>query len=160
MVDRRIGVIINGATGRMGTTQHMSNLLAIAAEGGLKRLCRWWFTHTRREHEQRRAKRVRISMPCRMTGPVPTSHARRARRAGSCARSSNSGETSQYPPRSWLRLSSMGLQIAAITCGAAGAVAPLTGLSIRGGAPSRPAQRPHKYAVQPAFRPTIRSSRL
>src|SRR6476469_11213427 len=36
MVDRRIGVIINGATGRMGTTQHMTNLLAIAAEGGLK----------------------------------------------------------------------------------------------------------------------------
>ena len=36
MVDRRIGVIINGATGRMGTTQHMANLLAITAEGGLK----------------------------------------------------------------------------------------------------------------------------
>src|SRR6478752_5244460 len=36
MADRRIGVIINGATGRMGTTQHMTNLLAIAAEGGLK----------------------------------------------------------------------------------------------------------------------------
>ena len=36
MVDRRIGVIINGATGRMGTTQHMANLLAIASEGGLK----------------------------------------------------------------------------------------------------------------------------
>jgi predicted dehydrogenase len=36
MVDRRIGVIINGATGRMGTTQHMANLIAIAAEGGLK----------------------------------------------------------------------------------------------------------------------------
>ena len=36
MGDRRIGVIINGATGRMGTTQHMANLLAIAAEGGLK----------------------------------------------------------------------------------------------------------------------------
>ena len=36
MVDRRIGVIINGATGRMGTTQHMANLLAIGAEGGLK----------------------------------------------------------------------------------------------------------------------------
>ena len=36
MVDRRIGVIINGATGRMGTTQHMANLLAIAKEGGLK----------------------------------------------------------------------------------------------------------------------------
>src|SRR5215813_12431120 len=36
MVDRRIGVIINGATGRMGTTQHMANLLAIAHEGGLQ----------------------------------------------------------------------------------------------------------------------------
>ena len=35
MGERRIGVIINGATGRMGTTQHMANLLAIAAEGGL-----------------------------------------------------------------------------------------------------------------------------
>src|SRR5215471_1520978 len=36
MVDRRIGVIINGATGRMGATQHVANLLAIVAEGGLK----------------------------------------------------------------------------------------------------------------------------
>ena len=36
MADRRIGVIINGATGRMGTTQHMANLLDIAKEGGLK----------------------------------------------------------------------------------------------------------------------------
>ena len=35
MSERRIGIIINGATGRMGTTQHMANLLAIAAEGGL-----------------------------------------------------------------------------------------------------------------------------
>src|ERR1700733_8694527 len=35
MSDIRIGVIINGATGRMGTVQHMGNLLAIAAEGGL-----------------------------------------------------------------------------------------------------------------------------
>ena len=35
MGERRIGVIINGATGRMGTTQHMANLLAIASEGGL-----------------------------------------------------------------------------------------------------------------------------
>ena len=35
MSERRIGVIINGATGRMGTTQHMANLLAIAGEGGL-----------------------------------------------------------------------------------------------------------------------------
>ena len=36
MADIRLGIIINGATGRMGTTQHMANLLAIAAEGGLK----------------------------------------------------------------------------------------------------------------------------
>ena len=36
MGDIRLGVIINGATGRMGTTQHMAHLLAIAAEGGLK----------------------------------------------------------------------------------------------------------------------------
>jgi predicted dehydrogenase len=36
MGDIRLGVVINGATGRMGTTQHMANLLAIAAEGGLK----------------------------------------------------------------------------------------------------------------------------
>jgi predicted dehydrogenase len=35
MAEIRIGVIINGATGRMGTTQHMAHLLAIAAEGGL-----------------------------------------------------------------------------------------------------------------------------
>jgi predicted dehydrogenase len=35
MPTHRIGVIINGATGRMGTTQHMANLLAIAHEGGL-----------------------------------------------------------------------------------------------------------------------------
>jgi predicted dehydrogenase len=35
MGERRIGIIINGATGRMGTTQHMANLLTIAAEGGL-----------------------------------------------------------------------------------------------------------------------------
>ncbi len=35
MADVRIGVIINGATGRMGSTQHMANLLAIAKEGGL-----------------------------------------------------------------------------------------------------------------------------
>jgi predicted dehydrogenase len=36
MADIRVGVIVNGATGRMGTTQHMASLLAIAAEGGLK----------------------------------------------------------------------------------------------------------------------------
>jgi predicted dehydrogenase len=35
MTERSIGIIINGATGRMGTTQHMANLLAIAREGGL-----------------------------------------------------------------------------------------------------------------------------
>lgn len=34
MSERRIGVIINGATGRMGTT-HLTQLQAIAAEGGL-----------------------------------------------------------------------------------------------------------------------------
>ncbi len=36
MAETSIGVIINGATGRMGTTQHMAHLLAIAAEGGLR----------------------------------------------------------------------------------------------------------------------------
>ena len=36
MANVHIGVIINGATGRMGTTQHMAHLLAIAQEGGLK----------------------------------------------------------------------------------------------------------------------------
>jgi predicted dehydrogenase len=36
MANIPIGVIINGATGRMGTTQHMAHLLAIAKEGGLK----------------------------------------------------------------------------------------------------------------------------
>jgi predicted dehydrogenase len=35
MTERRIGIIINGATGRMGTTQHVANLLAIVADGGL-----------------------------------------------------------------------------------------------------------------------------
>lgn len=35
MGELRIGVIINGATGRMGTTQHLANLQAIAGEGGL-----------------------------------------------------------------------------------------------------------------------------
>src|SRR4051794_30544113 len=35
MSTRRVGVIINGATGRMGTTQHLFHLLAIAGEGGL-----------------------------------------------------------------------------------------------------------------------------
>jgi predicted dehydrogenase len=36
MANIHIGVIINGATGRMGTTQHMAHLLAIANEGGLR----------------------------------------------------------------------------------------------------------------------------
>jgi predicted dehydrogenase len=36
MANIHIGVIINGATGRMGTAQHMAHLLAIAKEGGLK----------------------------------------------------------------------------------------------------------------------------
>lgn len=36
MTNIKIGVVINGATGRMGTTQHVANLLAIAAEGGLR----------------------------------------------------------------------------------------------------------------------------
>jgi predicted dehydrogenase len=36
MANIHIGVIINGATGRMGTTQHMAHLLAIAREGGLR----------------------------------------------------------------------------------------------------------------------------
>ena len=35
MADRRIGIILHGATGRMGTTQHLRNLLALRAEGGL-----------------------------------------------------------------------------------------------------------------------------
>jgi predicted dehydrogenase len=35
MAVRRIGVVIDGATGRLGTTQHLKALLAIRAEGGL-----------------------------------------------------------------------------------------------------------------------------
>ncbi|MGE0223534.1 MAG: Gfo/Idh/MocA family protein [Acetobacteraceae bacterium] len=35
MADRRMGIILHGATGRMGTTQHLRNLLAIRDEGGL-----------------------------------------------------------------------------------------------------------------------------
>jgi hypothetical protein len=35
MSERRIGIIINGATGRMGATQHLANPLAIANGGGL-----------------------------------------------------------------------------------------------------------------------------
>jgi predicted dehydrogenase len=36
MADIRIGVIINGASGRIGTTQHIASLRAMAADGGLK----------------------------------------------------------------------------------------------------------------------------
>jgi predicted dehydrogenase len=36
MADRTIGVIIDGATGRLGTTQHLRALLAMRAEGGLR----------------------------------------------------------------------------------------------------------------------------
>ena len=35
MATRYLGIILHGATGRMGTTQHLRNLLAIRAEGGL-----------------------------------------------------------------------------------------------------------------------------
>jgi predicted dehydrogenase len=35
MTTRRIGIILHGATGRMGTTQHLRNLVAIRGEGGL-----------------------------------------------------------------------------------------------------------------------------
>ena len=35
MAERTIGIIINGATGRMGSTQHLRHLLAIRDEGGL-----------------------------------------------------------------------------------------------------------------------------
>lgn len=35
MADRRLGIILNGATGRMGTTQHLRNLMEIRREGGL-----------------------------------------------------------------------------------------------------------------------------
>src|ERR1700674_761745 len=36
MPTRAIGIVIDGATGRLGTTQHLRALLAIAGEGGLK----------------------------------------------------------------------------------------------------------------------------
>jgi predicted dehydrogenase len=36
MAARKLGIIINGATGRMGATQHLRGLMAIRAEGGLK----------------------------------------------------------------------------------------------------------------------------
>ena len=35
MPNRNIGVAIDGATGRLGTTQHLKALLAIRGEGGL-----------------------------------------------------------------------------------------------------------------------------
>ena len=35
MATRTLGIIINGATGRMGATQHLRGLMAIRAEGGL-----------------------------------------------------------------------------------------------------------------------------
>src|ERR1700686_5513708 len=36
MPTRTIGIVIDGATGRLGTTQHLRALLAIASEGGLR----------------------------------------------------------------------------------------------------------------------------
>src|SRR2546421_2703603 len=35
MPDRQIGIVIDGATGRLGTTQHLRALLALRGEGGL-----------------------------------------------------------------------------------------------------------------------------
>ena len=35
MTTRAIGIVIEGATGRLGTTQHLRSLMAIRAEGGL-----------------------------------------------------------------------------------------------------------------------------
>jgi len=35
MAVRNIGIVIDGATGRLGTTQHLKALLAIRGEGGL-----------------------------------------------------------------------------------------------------------------------------
>src|SRR5437868_3606662 len=35
MPERKIGIVIDGATGRLGTTQHLRALLAIRGEGGL-----------------------------------------------------------------------------------------------------------------------------
>ena len=35
MATRPIGVLIEGATGRLGTTQHLRSLMAIRVEGGL-----------------------------------------------------------------------------------------------------------------------------
>jgi predicted dehydrogenase len=39
MTNKTIGVVIDGATGRLGTTQHLKALLAIRAEGGLLLKC-------------------------------------------------------------------------------------------------------------------------
>jgi predicted dehydrogenase len=35
MATRKIGIIVEGATGRLGTTQHLRSLMAVRAEGGL-----------------------------------------------------------------------------------------------------------------------------
>jgi hypothetical protein len=35
MPTRTIGIVIDGATGRLGTTQHLRALLAMRGEGGL-----------------------------------------------------------------------------------------------------------------------------
>ena len=35
MATRTIGIVIDGATGRLGTTQHLRALLEIAGQGGL-----------------------------------------------------------------------------------------------------------------------------
>ena len=35
MATRNIGIIIDGASGRLGTTQHLRSLMAIRSEGGL-----------------------------------------------------------------------------------------------------------------------------
>jgi len=35
MAARAIGIVIEGATGRLGTTQHLRSLIAIRSEGGL-----------------------------------------------------------------------------------------------------------------------------
>ena len=35
MATRAIGIVVEGATGRLGTTQHLRSLMAIRAEGGL-----------------------------------------------------------------------------------------------------------------------------
>jgi len=35
MATRNIGIVIDGATGRLGTTQHLRSLMTIRSEGGL-----------------------------------------------------------------------------------------------------------------------------